>query len=74
MFPSEIIKSVSSLSANVLNDLCYYVNRNLSVEPLYSTWITSVFITICSLEIVQFVPNLAKITAVRVFHMPFVLL
>ena len=38
------------------------------------TWITSVFITICSLEIVQFVANLAMITAVRVFRMPCVLL
>ena len=66
-------KSVLSLSGNLSNDLCYYANRNLSVKPLSSTWITSVFITICSLEIVQFVANLAMITAVRVFRMPFVL-
>ena len=45
-----------------LNDVCYYVNKNLSVKPLSSTWITSVFITIqCSLEIVQFVASLAMI-------------
>ena len=60
-----IIKNVSSLSANFLNDLFYYVNKNLSVKPLSSTWITSVFITICSLEIVQFVANLAMITALK---------
>ena len=71
IFPSgplsagEIIKSVSSLSGNLLNDLCYYVNKNLSVKPLSSTWITSVFITICSLEIVEFVANLAMITALK---------
>ena len=46
--------------------------KNLSVKPLSSTWINSVFITICALEIVQFVANLAMITAVRVFRMPFV--
>ena len=74
IFPSEIIKSVSSLPGNLLNDLRYYLNRSLSVKPLSSTWISSVFITICSLEIVQFVPNLAMITAVQVFRMPFVLL
>ena len=50
MFPSGplsaggVIKNVSSLSGNPLNDLCYYVNKNLSVKPLSSTWITSVFI------------------------------
>ena len=49
----------------LLNDLCYYVNKSLSVKPLSSTWITSVFITICSLEIVQFVANLAMITALK---------
>ena len=38
---------------------------HLSVKPLSSTWITSVFITICSLEIVQFVANLAMITALK---------
>jgi len=76
IFSSEIIKSVSSLSGNLLNDLHYYVNRNLLVKPLSSTWITgtSVFIIICSLEIVQLVTNLAMITAVRVFRMPFILL
>ena len=67
IFPSEIIKSVSSLFGNLLNDFCYYINRNLSVKPLSSTWITSVFITICSLDIVQFVANLAMISAVWVF-------
>ena len=73
IFPSEIINNVSHLSGNLLNVLRYYVYKNLSVKPLSSTWITSVFITICSLEIVQFVANLAMITAVRVFRMPFVL-
>ena len=58
-------KKVSSLSGNLLNDLCYYVNKNLSVKPISSTWITSVFITICSLEIVQFVTNLAMITTLK---------
>ena len=42
-----------------------YVDKNLSVKPLSSTWITSVVITICSLEIVQFVANLAMITALK---------
>ena len=42
-----------------------YVNTNLLVNPLSSTWITSVFITICSLEIVPFVANLAMITALK---------
>ena len=69
-----IIKNVSSLSGNLPSDLHYYINKNLSVKPVSLTWITSVFITICSLEIVQFVANLAMITAVRVFRMPFVLL
>ena len=40
-----------------------YVSKNHSVKPLSSTWIISVFITICLLEIVQFVTNLAMITA-----------
>ena len=48
-----------------LNDLLYYVSKNLSVKPLSSTWIISIFITICSLEIVQFVANLAMITALK---------
>ena len=48
-----------------LNDLFYYVSKNLSVKPLSSTWIISIFITICSLEIVQFVANLAMITALK---------
>ena len=74
IFPSEIIKSVLSLSGNLLNDLHYYVNRKLSVKLLFSTWITSVFITICSLKIVQFLTNLAIITAVWVFCIPFILL
>ena len=60
-----IIKNVSSLSGNLSNDLCYYLNKNLSVKPLSSTWITSVFITICSLQIVQFVANLVMITALK---------
>ena len=63
--PSEIIKNVSSLSGNLLNDLRYYVNKNLSVKPLSSSRIISVFITICSLEIVQFVANFAMITALK---------
>ena len=37
----------------------------VSVTPLSSTWITSVFITIRSLEIVQFVANLAMITVLK---------
>ena len=61
----HLLKNVSSLSANLLNDLCYYVSKNLSMKPLSSTWIISVFITICSLEIVQFVANLAMITALK---------
>ena len=72
IFSAEIIKNVSSVSGNLLNDLRYYGNKNLSVKPVSSTWITSLFITICSLEIGQFVANLAMITAVRVFRMPFV--
>ena len=36
IFPSEIIKSVSSLSGNLLNDLCCYVNKNLSMEPFFN--------------------------------------
>ena len=60
-----LLKDVSILSGNILNDLCYYVSKNLSVKPLSSTWIISVFITICSLEIVQFVANLAMITALK---------
>jgi len=58
----HLLKNVSSLSGN---DLCYYVSKNLSVKPLSSTWIISVFITICSPEIVQFVTNLAMITALK---------
>ena len=65
IYPSEIIKNVSSLSGKLLNHLRYYVNKNLSVNSLSSTWIISVFITICSLEIVQFVANLAMITALK---------
>ena len=71
IFPSDplsaggIIKNVLSLSGNLWNDLCFYVNNNLSVKPLSLTWISSVFITICSLEIVQFVANLALITALK---------
>ena len=65
IYPSEIIKNVSSFSGNLLNDLRYYVNKNISVKPLSSTWIISVFITICWLEIAQFVANLAMITALK---------
>ena len=57
-FPSEIIKNVLSLSGNFLNDIRYYINKNLLGKAVSSTWITSVFITICLLEIVQFVANL----------------
>ena len=60
-----IIKNVSSFSGDFLNDLCYYVNKNLSVKPLSSIWIISVFITISSLGIVQFVANLTMITALK---------
>ena len=62
---AESLKNVSSLSGNLSNNLCYCVNKNLSVKPVSSTWITSVFITICSLEIVQFVANLAMITSLK---------
>ena len=41
------------------------MSKNLPAEPLSSTWIISVFITICSLEILQFVANLAMITALK---------
>ena len=58
-------KNVSSLSGSLLNNLCYYVNENLSEKSLSSTWIISVFITICSLEIFHFVANLAMITALK---------
>ena len=50
---------------SVLNDRCFRINKNLSVKPLSSTWIIAFFITICSLEIVQFVANLAMITALK---------
>ena len=61
----HLLKNVSILSGNLSIDLSYYVSKNLSVKPLSSTWIISVFITICSLEIVQFVANLAMITALK---------
>ena len=35
------------------------------MEPLSSTWIISVFITICWLEILRFVANLAMIIALK---------
>ena len=35
------------------------------MKPLSSTWTISVFITICSLELDQFVANLAMITALK---------
>ena len=60
-----IIKNVPSFSGNLFSDLCYYGNKNLSVKSLSSSWITSVFITICLLEIVQFVANLTMITALK---------
>ena len=74
IFPSEIINFFFKFVWKPFKCPRYYVNRNVSVKPLSSTWITSVVITICSLEIVQFVANLAMITAVRAFRMPFVLL
>ena len=40
---------------------------NLSLKPLSSTWIISVFITICSLEIVQFVANLCHDYSPKMF-------
>ena len=60
-FPIRNHKNISSLSGN----LCYYINKNLSVKPLSSTWTISVFITICSLELDRFVANLAMITALK---------
>ena len=60
-----IIKNVPSFSGNLFSDLCYYGNKNLSVKSLSWSWITSVFITICLLEIVQFVANLTMITALK---------
>ena len=59
------LKNVSIFSRNLLNEYSYYVSKNLAVKPLSSTWIISVFITVCSLEIVQFVANLAMITALK---------
>ena len=32
----HLLKNVSSLSGNILNDLCYYVGKNLLVKPLSS--------------------------------------
>ena len=61
----HLLKNVSIFSGNLLNEYSYYVSKNLSVKPLSSTWIISVFITVCSLEIVQFVANLAMITALK---------
>ena len=61
----QLLKNVSILSGNLLNDLCYYVSKNLSVKPLSSTWIIFVFITTFSLEIVQFVANLTIFTALK---------
>ena len=52
-------------SGKRLNEYSYYVRKNLSVKPLSSTWIISVFITVCLLQIVQFVANLAMITALK---------
>ena len=43
----------------------YYVSKNLSVKPLSSIRIISVFIIVCSIEIVQFVASLAMITALK---------
>ena len=62
---STFIKKMLILSGNLSNDLCYYVSEVLWVKPLSSTWIISVFINICSLQIVQFVANLAMITALK---------
>ena len=60
-------KNVSSLCGNLLNDLCYYVNKNLLVKPLSSTWITSdcFHYYLLRLTIAQFVANLAMITALK---------
>ena len=61
----HLLKNVSSLTGNLLNDLCYCVSKNLWVKLLSSTWIITVLNTICSIEIVQFVVNLAMITALK---------
>ena len=61
----HLLQNVLILSGNFLNDLCYYVSKNLSVKPLSLTWTISVFITICSLQVVQFVANLVMITALK---------
>ena len=62
----HFLKNVSSLSRNLLNDICYCVSKDLSVKPLSSTLIMiSVFSTLCPLEIVQFVTNVANITALK---------
>ena len=58
----HLLKNVSIFSGNLLNEYSYYVSKSLSVKPLSSTWI---IITVCSLEIVQFVANLAMITALK---------
>ena len=50
---SIFIKKSFNLVWKPFNDLSYYVSKNLSVKPLSSTWIISVFITICSLGIIQ---------------------
>ena len=62
IFPSG---PLSAGGIDITNDLCYYVSKNLPVEPLSSTWIISVFITTCSLEILRFVANLAMIIALK---------
>ena len=58
----HLLKNVSIFFGNLLNEYSYYVSKILSVKPLYSTWI---IITVCSREIVQFVANLAMITALK---------
>ena len=62
---SWLLKNVSSLSGNLLNDLCYYESKNLSLKPLSSTSIISVFNSIWSPEIVLFIANLAMVTALK---------
>ena len=34
----HILKNVTILSGNLLNDLCYYISKNLSLKPLSSTY------------------------------------
>ena len=63
----HVLKNVSILSQSLLNDRFYYVSKNVLVKPLSSSWIISVFVTIWLLENVQFVANVAMITALKCF-------